>query len=72
MGCSLGFNPQFFPKLEGVAKLFSRLTTAASLWVHIVTINLFFAKVCYVKGVLCTDYARLLICVHLSIEVIVV
>ena len=38
-----GFNPQFFPKVAGIATLFSRLTTAASLWVHLLCINLFAA-----------------------------
>lgn len=38
-----GFNPQFFPRVAGIATLFSRLTTAASLWVHLLCINLFAA-----------------------------
>ena len=44
-GLSAGrFNPQFFPALAGVAELFSRPATAASLWVHLLVINLFAAR----------------------------
>jgi len=39
-----GFNPQFFPALAGVAELFSRPATAASVWVHLLVINLFAAR----------------------------
>ena len=38
------FNPQFFPALAGVAELFSRPATAASVWVHLLVINLFAAR----------------------------
>lgn len=47
---STGFNPQFIPKLEGISTLFSRLTTAASVWVHILIINLFMARQSYLEG----------------------
>lgn len=42
-GFSNGFNPQFFPKIQGIATLFSRVTTTASLWVHLLCINIFAA-----------------------------
>ncbi|GMH37518.1 hypothetical protein BSKO_05391 [Bryopsis sp. KO-2023] len=45
-----GFKPQFFPKLESISALFGRLTTAASVWIHILIINLFVARLCYFKG----------------------
>ena len=45
-----GFRPQFFPSLEGIATLFSRATTAASLWVHLLAINLFAARSAYLEG----------------------
>ena len=45
-----GFRPQFFPSLEGIATLFSRVTTAASLWVHLLAINLFAARSAYLEG----------------------
>lgn len=35
---------QFVPKLEGIVHLFSRMPTAASLWVHLLFINLFAAR----------------------------
>lgn len=38
------FNPQFFPALRGVAELFSRPATAASVWVHLLVINVFAAR----------------------------
>ena len=38
------FNPQFCPALTGVAELFSRPATAASVWVHLLVINLFAAR----------------------------
>lgn len=45
-----GFKPQFIPSLNGIAKLFSRLTTAASLWVHLLAINLHAASKIYLEG----------------------
>jgi hypothetical protein len=45
-----GFNPQFFPSLSGIVTLFSRVATAASLWVHILAINLFAAREIYLDG----------------------
>lgn len=45
-----GFKPQFIPSLDGIATLFSRLTTAASLWVHLLAINLFAASRTYIEG----------------------
>ncbi len=44
------FNPQFFPKLEGIQFLFSQMITAASLWVHLLSINLFAARTAYLQG----------------------
>lgn len=35
---------QFVPKLEGIVQLFSRNVTAASLWIHLLSINLFAAR----------------------------
>ncbi len=49
-GASGGFNPQFFPKLEGIMGLFSRTITAASLWVHLLSINLYAARTAYLQG----------------------
>lgn len=51
------FNPQFMPKLEGIQFLFSQTITAASLWVHILSINLFAARTAYLQG---TGYTLLL------------
>jgi hypothetical protein len=45
-----GFNPQFFPSLAGIVTLFSRVATAASLWVHILAINAFAAREIYLDG----------------------
>ena len=45
-----GFKPQFLPALDGISTLFSRLTTAASLWVHLVAINLFAGCKTYIEG----------------------
>ncbi|BDA46127.1 probable protein ABA DEFICIENT 4, chloroplastic [Coccomyxa sp. Obi] len=45
-----GFNPQFIPKLQGIMSLFSRMVTAASLWVHLLSINLFAARSAYLQG----------------------
>ena len=45
-----GFKPQFIPALDGISTLFSRLTTAASLWVHLVAINLFAGCKTYIEG----------------------
>lgn len=45
-----GINPQFLPSLSGIMLLFSRLVTAASLWVHILAINLFAARAAYLQG----------------------
>ena len=50
VGLSGGFKPQFFPSLTGIVTLFSRVATAASLWVHILAINLFAAREMYVDG----------------------
>lgn len=49
--CSAGgFRPQFLPSLSGVMLLFSRMVTAASLWVHILAINLYAARTAYMQG----------------------
>lgn len=45
-----GFNPQFLPELRGIMVLFSRLLTAASLWVHLLATNLFAARAVYLQG----------------------
>ena len=42
--------PQFFPSLEGIVQLFSRPATAASLWIHLLCINLFAARWAYQDG----------------------
>lgn len=62
-GLSGGFNPQFFPSLAGIGQLFSRLITSASLWVHLLAINLFAARQVYLDGAAscwlvtsCTNY----------------
>ncbi|KAL4427483.1 hypothetical protein ABPG77_000772 [Micractinium sp. CCAP 211/92] len=45
-----GFNPQFMPSLAGICTLFSRWLTAASLWVHLLAVNLFAARDMYLQG----------------------
>lgn len=45
-----GFNPQFMPSLGGICTLFSRWLTAASLWVHLLAVNLFAAREMYLEG----------------------
>lgn len=50
LSCVGGFNPQFFPRLEGIMNLFSRTVTAASLLVHLLVINLFAARSAYLEG----------------------
>jgi hypothetical protein len=45
-----GFNPQFMPSLDGICTLFSRWLTAASLWVHLLAVNLFAAREMYLEG----------------------
>mmetsp|Transcript_85 Transcript_85/g.265 ORF Transcript_85/g.265 Transcript_85/m.265 type:complete len:255 (-) Transcript_85:56-820(-) len=45
--------PQFFPELSGISTLFSRAVTAASLWVHLLTINLFTARHVFLDGFSC-------------------
>jgi len=49
-GFNQGFNPQFFPKLAGVATLFSRVPTAASLWIHLLAIDVFAARAIVLDG----------------------
>jgi hypothetical protein len=44
------FNPQFFPRLAGVAALFARPVTAASLWVHLLAVNVFAARAELLEG----------------------
>jgi len=46
-GLAGGFRPQFFPALGGVAALFARPATAASLWAHLLAVNLFAARLEY-------------------------
>lgn len=45
-----GFNPQFFPQLEGIAALFGRTGVAASWLVHVMVINLFAGAWCLRQG----------------------
>jgi hypothetical protein len=39
-----GFNPQFFPSLDGISTLLSRRAVAASAWMHLACVNLFVAR----------------------------
>jgi len=39
-----GFNPQFFPTLDGIATLLSRRAVSASAWTHLVCVNLFVGR----------------------------
>ncbi|KAJ9534804.1 hypothetical protein QJQ45_017230 [Haematococcus lacustris] len=45
-----GFKPQFFPRLPAIAQLFSQPATAASLVVHVFSINLFLGRQIYLEG----------------------
>lgn len=65
-GLSGGFNPQFFPSLSGIGQLFARVVTAASLWVHLLAINLFAARQVYLDGVqrYCHGSACLILAIH--------
>eukprot|EP00195_Chlamydomonas_chlamydogama_P006610 CAMPEP_0202904966 /NCGR_PEP_ID=MMETSP1392-20130828/31944_1 /ASSEMBLY_ACC=CAM_ASM_000868 /TAXON_ID=225041 /ORGANISM="Chlamydomonas chlamydogama, Strain SAG 11-48b" /LENGTH=268 /DNA_ID=CAMNT_0049592863 /DNA_START=47 /DNA_END=853 /DNA_ORIENTATION=+ len=45
-----GFNPQFFPQLEGIITLFGRPMTASSLLVHLMAVNLFLARSIFLDG----------------------
>ncbi|EFJ48550.1 hypothetical protein VOLCADRAFT_117581, partial [Volvox carteri f. nagariensis] len=49
-GFSGGFNPQFFPRLEGICTLFSRLGVTASWVLHVLVINLFAGRWCLLDG----------------------
>lgn len=49
-GLENGWSPQFFPKLDGIMTLFSRVPTAASLWVHLLAINVSAAREIYLDG----------------------
>ena len=42
--------PQFFPSLSGIMALLSRRATAASAWVHLLTINAFSGRHIYLDG----------------------
>ena len=55
-GLRHGWNPQFFPKLDGIVTLFSRVPTAASLWVHLLAVNVFAAREIYLDGALLFQY----------------
>lgn len=63
-----GFNPQFFPELRGIMALFSRVPTAASLWVHLLAINLFAARKSYLEGLNhnVPSWHSILLCLTLS------
>lgn len=39
-----GWNPQFFPRLDGIMTLLSRRATAASAWMHVACINFFVGR----------------------------
>lgn len=39
-----GWNPQFFPRLEGIMAIFSRPDTALSVWLHVLATSLFSAQ----------------------------
>lgn len=45
-----GFNPQFFPKLEGIQQLFARPAAVGSFWIHLLFVNLFFARNTWMSG----------------------
>ncbi|GFH16767.1 uncharacterized protein HaLaN_13258, partial [Haematococcus lacustris] len=44
-----GFKPQFFPRLPAITQLFSQPATAASLVVHVLSINLFLGRQIYLE-----------------------
>lgn len=45
-----GFKVQFMPRLEGIASLFSRVPTSASVLVHLLAINLFMGCSAFLQG----------------------
>jgi len=49
-GLTAGWHPQFFPRLSGVASLFARPATAASLAVHLAAVGLMAARAAYLSG----------------------
>ncbi|MEW5301927.1 MAG: hypothetical protein WDW38_008546 [Sanguina aurantia] len=49
-GLSDGFKVQFMPRLEGIASLFSRVPTSASVLVHLLAINLFMGCSAFLQG----------------------
>ncbi|GLI69528.1 hypothetical protein VaNZ11_014170, partial [Volvox africanus] len=49
-GLSGGFNPQFFPRLEGISTLFGRVGVTASWMLHVLVINLFAGRWCLLEG----------------------
>ncbi|KAK9806537.1 hypothetical protein WJX73_008503 [Symbiochloris irregularis] len=49
-GLSGGFKLQFLPSLQGISSLFSRATTAASLWLHLICINMFMGRSIYMEA----------------------
>ncbi|PRW60847.1 ABA DEFICIENT chloroplastic-like isoform X3 [Chlorella sorokiniana] len=63
-----GFNPQFMPSLSGICTLFSRWLTAASLWVHLLAVNLFAAREMYLEGQLqgVPTWHSILLCMTLA------
>jgi Domain of unknown function (DUF4281) len=50
--------PQWIPKLAGISQLFSRHATAASLWVHLLAINMFAARWIMFDGAQLPAYSR--------------
>ncbi|EFN59898.1 hypothetical protein CHLNCDRAFT_132919 [Chlorella variabilis] len=63
-----GFNPQFMPSLAGICTLFSRWLTAASLWVHLLAVNLFAARELYMEGLVeeVPTWHSILLCMTLA------
>jgi hypothetical protein len=57
-----GFRPQFMPSIHGIAVLFSRFITAASLWVHLLAINLFAARSVLLEGTVLPSMHLLRVC----------
>jgi len=48
----------YLPTLSGIVLLFSRVTTVASAWVHLLAVDLFAAKQVYIDSLACNVPAR--------------
>lgn len=46
-----GLEPQFFPSIESISTLFSRSTTVGSFLVHLLLLNVFVARSCFLDGI---------------------